>query len=271
MSWRCISSAVTGASHKKKSISLQDAVFSYRDRDILYIAIADGHGSELCFRSHIGSEFAVRSAIDVARHQARTINKQLELYARKSSTLNVAKAILAYWAKSCLEHLKSQPFMNDELDNLSREKKRRLSGNALLAYGTTLAVLVCAKDRVFGFNIGDGDLLVLKGQKAESVFTKNKNIVGNETYSICTPDALKNSEYIEFDTKDINSMLLSTDGYRNSFAIDRDFEKVLEDLHKIFIDKGIFELSENFDTWLDETSEGGSGDDISAAFIYTDK
>ena len=57
-------------------------------------------------------------------------------------------------------------------------------------------------------------------------------------------------------------VLLATDGYANSFREDRGFLKVGTDLLGMLRSDGLDHVKANLGDWLRETSEGGSGDDI---------
>lgn len=267
MSWNCIGTGVAGANHKRKGLPMQDAYMSMVDRDKLYVSLADGHGSSLCFRSDIGSSLAVLSAIEIIKHHAEQIIKLKDEKQREVATRNVSQAIIAYWSRQVLEHLKRAPFLQDEISSLSDEHKKRLSMNALLAYGSTLMLTVCSRSVVFGFSIGDGDAIA-EIDGAVSYLLNQDAEIGESTYSLCTPDVGPYVKYYAMDSKKSSCMLMSTDGYRKSFETDEDFFAVLRDIKKLHDEDGISALNENLKTWLEETTEQGSGDDISCCFMY---
>ena len=64
--WRIIGKSVRGDSHQRKSVRKQDAIGWIPNTKLgtsLIMAVADGHGSTTCFRSHLGARFAVQVAI----------------------------------------------------------------------------------------------------------------------------------------------------------------------------------------------------------------
>ena len=84
----------------------------------------------------------------------------------------------------------------------------------------------------------------------------------------------KNSKN-EFKTKIIENprntykfIMFSTDGYINSFTTKNGFYKAVFDIYSILKNIGIDKIKDNIQSWLSETSELGSGDDISIGFIY---
>ncbi len=267
MPWNCVGTSVLGANHKRKNIPMQDAYMSMIDGDRLYVSVADGHGSQVCFRSDVGSTLAVTSTIEVVRHHSKQICAMTDTEERKIATKNLSQAIVAYWSKKVLEHLRGTPFNEAELSKLDEPHMKQLSKNALLAYGTTLMLVVCRKNIVFGFSIGDGDVLAEKDSESRFLTEFNKT-QGEATYSLCTPNVSTHVKYFETDSSETDCLLVSTDGYRNSFASLEDFKKVVTDMKSFITEEGQISLSKKLDGWLEETSEQGSGDDITACFLY---
>jgi hypothetical protein len=62
-------------------------------------------------------------------------------------------------------------------------------------------------------------------------------------------------------------ILVSTDGYSNSFSNDHNFLKVGTDIWEIVRSEGLSEVDKNLKSWLKEVSEKGSGDDITMGII----
>ncbi|MDO4772764.1 MAG: protein phosphatase 2C domain-containing protein [Bacillota bacterium] len=269
MPWNIISESVLGASHKRKGMPLQDAVMSMLDRDFLYVAIADGHGSNLCFRSDVGASLAVLSAIEIIQHQARNIAEIKSREGRELSLRNVLQAISAHWARLAMKHLRSNPFQATEIDSLTQRQQKFLSTNALLAYGSTLSLAVLNRKNVFGFCLGDGDALFKLKNKVE-LLDSDREAVGDATHSICQIESITKARFFEYDSKLLDCFMIATDGYKNSFESAEDFKQVIEDMHRIWKSSGASTIKKNFAEWLDETSIKGSGDDISACFLYNE-
>jgi hypothetical protein len=66
-------------------------------------------------------------------------------------------------------------------------------------------------------------------------------------------------------------VMLSTDGYANSFRDDGEFLRVATDLLALIQESGIDRVNGSLSSWLDEASRLGSGDDITAALLLSVK
>jgi hypothetical protein len=62
-------------------------------------------------------------------------------------------------------------------------------------------------------------------------------------------------------------VILSTDGYANSFEKEGDFLKAGTDYLHLIRTKGIEHVNERLEQWLLETSQKGSGDDITVGIV----
>jgi hypothetical protein len=63
-------------------------------------------------------------------------------------------------------------------------------------------------------------------------------------------------------------ILLSTDGYANSFQNDTGFLKAARDIWGMLRSEGRDYVQRHLEEWLNQTSEGGSGDDITVGLIF---
>lgn len=68
-------------------------------------------------------------------------------------------------------------------------------------------------------------------------------------------------------TETLELAMLSTDGYAKSHADDAEFAKVASDLARMIRNHGFDAVTPKRQGWLRETTEGGSGDDISIALL----
>jgi hypothetical protein len=88
-------------------------------------------------------------------------------------------------------------------------------------------------------------------------------LAGNETTSLCLPktwnavrvwgDSLREAPRL---------IMLSTDGYANSFQSDRAILQVGADLLPMIEQRGIESIEESLEDWLQQTTEGDAGDDV---------
>lgn len=62
--------------------------------------------------------------------------------------------------------------------------------------------------------------------------------------------------------------MLSSDGMANSYKNENEFKKTCNDYYVLLKEHGAKAVSCNLKGWLNETSELGCGDDITALFAY---
>src|SRR5437773_2896659 len=91
--WRVAGASRRGSAHVRSGLPNQDAIEYWvsPDRDTAVLAVADGHGSGLCFRSEAGSRLAVTTAVDLLRRFASTTRADQSA----SAIADRARAVLA--------------------------------------------------------------------------------------------------------------------------------------------------------------------------------
>lgn len=246
--------SIRGNMHIKNELPNQDAIDVKKAKDKTLIAIADGHGSSVCFRSNFGSKIAVK------------ISTQIMATMDRFEIEDIPRLISIQWQRKVTEHMKLYPFQRREVENLDPKKKASLKKNPYLAYGSTLLTMAMDSNTLHVFNIGDGDLIIKESMGVINSIHKEKSI-GNDTESLSLPYAYSYFTYHKYATEKIEGMLAATDGYPNSFKDTTGFLKVLKDLMSIEEEHGIDTIQKEFPTWLEDTSKSGSGDDITACFI----
>ena len=261
--WQIVAESVQSANHPLN----QDAskYFIPKDRDHVVIAVADGHGSKKCFRSDIGSKFAVEVLIKNFRHYfSRKIFDNL-LTGFSGTKEIMAKTIHRQWLEKVKIHLNSNPFTPEE--ELIDAKVLK---NQVISYGTTLLGALITKDYIIYLQLGDGDILVLNDNVVTRPIPKDENLIANETYSLCDPRA---ESYFKFCYQPIigqfpDLILLSTDGYSNSFPNDQEFQKTALDYHNLYKEEGLDFIRKNISGWLKDTTINGSGDDLTTILVF---
>jgi serine/threonine protein phosphatase PrpC len=271
MSWSVVKGSVIGPSHIKAGLPNQDSFSHDSENGVHIIGVADGHGSRTCFRSHIGSKLATDAVI----HEAKPLDVEkldaLDNELAFAFTRKWAEKVLKAWVIAVLAHLKEHPFTSIEVDGLDAKGRHSLGKNALLAYGATLIAVIITPNRILGYNLGDGDLLTAHGKKVTNTVFKDDDTIGNSTYSLCTSGSMSKLAHVNMPTKDLDWIMLATDGYRNSYRNEKGFYKVGKDLLKLHHKHGKNVIEENFNTWLSETTTGGSGDDLTAIVLFKNK
>ncbi len=279
--WRIIGETVPGASHLRAGIPNQDSILQMRESDRtlpLVVAIADGHGSPKCFRSDKGSRFVVKKCAQIVSEFLDQRRGNFDLAEIESKGKDYfPQEIVKQWRKAVETHLKNNPFTEDEfktLEEKSGAKSRKLiEENPLLAYGTTSLTVAVEEDFVVYLQLGDGDILnVAANGEVTKPLPEDARLLANETTSMCLPKAEKDFRFFAQKISREQSpamILLSTDGYLNSFSSEAGFFQAGTDILTMLGSANGFEsVSENLKSWLEEATQMGSGDDSTVAIIY---
>lgn len=258
--------SIPGSRHTRSGKPNQDAIVlgELPEMGGTFVAISDGHGSRTCFRSGKGAHLAV------------SITEKLLLTSRIADLLKerhgmrlIAQEILHHWRSGVMEHLRQHPFIPDETEELDRQQRTLLGRNALVAYGATLLIAYVLETEVYFLQLGDGDFLTLDSAgTVNGIFKPDRKHMGNATTSLCMPNALDEFRFCHLHSGPLKMVLGSTDGYGNSFRSEADFHKTLGDYSRLISVHGFDAVYSKLPEWLKETSEQGSGDDISVALIF---
>lgn len=294
MSWSLIGSSVQGFSHIRSNKKNQDSLLIYPNDTTaippIIIALADGHGGDKYYLSDIGAKLAVESAIEVIKdflHNPLTNNigqDNIELF-NKIIKETVCLDIVKRWRKLVFDQEKEESKFQNNISKQSEKNRPSESEKQLEPYGSTLLIAIIFQNFGTFIQLGDGDILVLYWKdKIVRPIPKDENLIANETYSLCLPGAghyfkvnslLFNENLLNDDKLPVmpSLIMLSTDGYSNSYSSDESFEKVPIDIYGIIyenpdgFDEGIQKINDDLNLWLQETSEFGSGDDITVGLM----
>jgi hypothetical protein len=120
--------------------------------------------------------------------------------------------------------------------------------------------------------LGDGEILSVTAQGTTTrPLPPDDRLIANQTTSLCQPEAWKDFRSAWVTNGALPSLvLLSTDGYANSFRSDEDFLKIGQDYLEIIRAQGISSLAEELPAILTEATQQGSGDDITLAILQDD-
>ncbi|CAN2045873.1 hypothetical protein GMMP1_10061 [Candidatus Magnetomoraceae bacterium gMMP-1] len=183
-------------------------------------------------------------------------------------------SIIRTWQNKIDSCLAEDLFTDEELEGLRKSEKKSVEKNKYQAYGSTLLAVLLTKSFAMYLQIGDGDILtVTENEKVSRPLIHDKQLLGNETTSLCSTDALQvfRTGLQIFSGSPPALILLSTDGYANSFVSDPDFLKVGSDYLQMIRADGIHNVKQELEHFLKDTSQKGSGDDITVGIIIKDQ
>jgi serine/threonine protein phosphatase PrpC len=258
--------SVLGASHGRANLPNQDAYECIPESgqgENVAVAVADGHGSSRSFRSDRGARLAVRTATRLLRSRLQELTKSHPDHAH-AQLRALARAIVEAWVEQVRDDLERYPFSEDDLAKLDQRARRELDGNPLLAYGATLLAAAVTRKGIYYLQVGDGDImLVARDGTTWLPLPPDRRLVGNETTSLCLPEAWRDFR-VGTDTLEQapRLILLSTDGYANSFKSEAAFRQVGADLLPMIERHGLSFVEQSLEQWLRETTERGAGDDV---------
>lgn len=265
--WRVVGRTVRGATHERNGLPNQDAIHwlpaSGRGSSVV-LAVADGHGSARYSRSHIGAALAVEKGTQLIdeflNSQADLDNLSLIKHATEEW---LPRTLVRHWTEAVNEHLKTDPLTEDESSR----------AESSVAYGATLLLAAVTERFVIYLQLGDGDILTVNDRgEVSRPMTKDERLFGNETTSLCASDAWRDFR-VNFQplrargTSPPALILLSTDGYPNSFRDEAGFFKVGSDLLQMINENGLARVEQDLEGWLSDSTHAGSGDDVTLGIL----
>lgn len=257
--WRAVSASRRGSAHGE-GVPNQDAVQVERvasaGGDVWVVAVADGHGGARYVRSDVGA----RTAVDVA---VRSVADALTGRDDPAAVLReVVPRIVEEWRTQVAADARDRPFTEAE--------RARGSDGSATAYGATLLVAVIGGHGVAVAQVGDGDALVRSHGFATRPVPGDDRLVAGETTSLCLDSAADDFRYaVVPDSADPDLVLLSTDGYGNSFAQADWWHGLVDDLADFVVRSGFDRVADELPGWLEESARVG-GDDVSAVLLVRD-
>ncbi len=281
MSWKVAHACVRGSSHQRWGLPNQDAaqctVTPGAQGTVAVAVVSDGHGSPRNFRSQVGSSLAVS-----------TVARTLQGFLRESVAGNgqvpfvpeqvheLERKIVSGWLAAVHSDLERNPFTQAELAALEKEdgleSRAAVESSPEVAYGATLLAAGATDKVLLYLQLGDGEILSVSGTGTTTrPLPPDDRLIANETTSLSQPEAWKEFRSSWVTRPALPSLvLLSTDGYANSFSSDEDFLKTGQDYLEIIRQQGIASLAEELPTILTEATQQGSGDDITLAILQDD-
>ncbi len=262
--------SVQGASHIRSGRECQDSLKKLvKDSGSVILAVADGHGSDACPYSKTGSFVAVNVFCKIMGEYLETYAGQQEMlftFLKREGDTKIAQEIDAEWKRRILRlHAKCKREIP------SGEGKNREKEAVYKLYGSTLLGLVITEEFLFAFQLGDGDIVKVSEAGVYNIIEPDK-ILGTETHSLSKAESWRKAITLIRKREEKESYpvmyMLSSDGLSNSYKNDEEFKKTCRDYYVLLKEHGVKAVSDQLKTWLQETSEMGCGDDITALFAY---
>lgn len=281
--WRAAGASVQGAQHKLSSLPNQDALGWSPDQGesgVLAVSVADGHGYPKGVRADVGAALAVRTALDISEEDMMSLSSRHDAEAFLSK---LTEELPALWKERVLADIESCPFEREHIKRLINiygyTVLDELDRRPEIIYGTTVMLAVCTPGYVMLAQLGDGNILIVDAHgSVSSPIRDDPRLAASQTWSLASPDASSRFRVALLpiagssdDGSPAQAMpeliMMATDGYVNSYIDYAGFELVGTDVFKLLSHYGIDALRRQLPGWLESTSEYGSGDDVTAAFI----
>ncbi|MCL6557470.1 MAG: protein phosphatase 2C domain-containing protein [Firmicutes bacterium] len=293
--WHVIASTVRGGQHIRNGLPNQDAVCWRQEKNGLPIvlALADGHGSTKYFRSDIGAHLAVTITVETIWrliHCDELLNpndsfiegfikvvnpSQKPRYSmlKRLAEVELPRDLAQTWRQAVRTHFEENPITPGELEKISKSEAKAIEINPEIAYGCTVLAAAVGKGYVLFAQLGDGDILAVSGGEVIRPVPPDDRLFANETTSLCSAEAWRDFRifFQVLTDKYPDLIMVSTDGYANSFKDDESFLQVAKDLLMIGKKEGLESIEQNLPVWLSEASDQGSGDDITLGLIVCER
>lgn len=271
--WLATGYSVRGASHQESGLPNQDAI-TWRTGGAVVVAVADGHGSSRHFRSQRGSGFAVESLVDILSQFVQQLGPELELEEIETlARAQLPERLVELWRQRVNIDLEEDPVSVAEWERListsgasSRQMQER---TPTLAYGSTALGAVVGEKFVLFLQLGDGDILGVEPDgRVKRAFERDRRFAPNQTTSLCLEDAASETRVTLWPLPGPVLLLLSTDGYANSFRTEEDFEQIGPAYLEFIRTQGLERLDEELPAALEDVTQNGSGDDVTLAVLF---
>ena len=277
--WIALGTTSLGDAHRRRGIPNQDALALAPDLSTgCVVAVADGHGSSASFRSAVGAGFAVDVAAEALGGFTAVMPRMASPRAVERGLRDLAGELVAAWERRVRSHLAAEPIRAEELEALAGtdgdDAVARAEAEPLVAYGATVVAAAVAPPFLALLQLGDGDILLVDDSGPGSVrrpVPGDSRLVANATTSLCLPDAARDVRVraVRLDEPSlVRLVVLTTDGYANSFVDEAAFLQTAPDLARSLIDHGAETVAAQMPGWLETASAKGSGDDITMAMLW---
>lgn len=267
--WTTLSGSSIGSVHVRDELPLQDAVLTWTDAQHgdAVVAVADGHGHKLHFRSDTGAALAVVSAVEELRRVLAEVRSSADHGAAEQLLRAAAEGLVATWTAKVSHHIEAHPY--DEA-----EVALGAGDDPLRAYGTTILAAAAVGDLLLFLQIGDGDsVLVSAHGEASRPLPDDPDLDGLHTTSLCQPRPLEalRTAVVDARVDDVALTFLCTDGFgRPRVDTDGWWRQTGEQLLEFSRSRGLNWIHEQLPEWLAEPAQVGGDDTTMALLVRSD-
>lgn len=278
--WRLVGATARGANHQRSGLPNQDAIAwrsgAYPGQSVV-LAVADGHGAPLYVRSQRGARIATHVAVSILSDFAAAHSGQPLLSAVKRTAADrLPRDLVRAWNEAVAADLGQEPLGAMDLDAVAQRVAPsafdRLLANPHIVYGATLLAVLITSEYMLAVQLGDGDIVAVAddGTATDWAWLRDPRLVANETTSLCSPKAWRymHAYFQPVMASSVRLVLLSTDGYANSFEDRNGLLRAGQDMLTAIRADGLATISRQLPAWLHATSSAGSGDDITVGLAY---
>jgi hypothetical protein len=170
--------------------------------------------------------------------------------------------------------LEREPISKSEWDHLGAKDGERavqaVKTHPSLPYGATTLTVALTTSFVVYLQLGDGEILTFSEEgEVSRPLPDDERLIANETTSLCSEAAARDFRLalLPLGEPPPALILISTDGYANSFASDDGFIKVGQDILEMLRTEGFDAVNRGVKGWLEEATRMGSGDDCTIGII----
>lgn len=295
MYYHMYAGTASGPKYIEKGWECQDRSETLAFDGTQIILVADGHGSGDCFRSDVGAQLAIESAIiQTWRYRASDTPGDSRYVFSDRAIEQFKHSIWNEWRQEVKKHWNKKKNIQRYLgegeiryESVSEKYKRRYERDnrgcseryLYTAYGTTLLLAISSGKQILVLQIGDGTCAVLKqnGEFCCPVEADEDNCL-NVVVSICEDDAYKKIRHAVLDCDEKSgdmpvAIFLSSDGLDDCYPVYEN-ENYLYKLYSIIVESILrngFDATEEeiTDELLPGLTARGSKDDISVAYLIS--
>jgi hypothetical protein len=180
------------------------------------------------------------------------------------------------WRAAVEVDLKREPFREEEFARMIEKDganaRRLVEANPYLAYGATSLSFLLTPTYALYLQLGDGEMVTVSEQgEIGRPLPEDARLLANETTSLCLDKAADDFLFAihPHGAGDLPALILmTTDGYYNSFSTTEGFHQVGSDLIAMLREEdGFGTVNRSVKGWLEEATAAGSGDDCTLAII----